>query len=100
MPTEDQGTQEKLNLSEIGLTADSRGLLTVDHNYQTDVAHIYAVGDLIGYPSLASAAYDQGRFVAQIIAHGEAQGHLIEDIPTGIYAPFLKSVQSEKQKKS
>ena len=40
----------------------------MNSNYQTSVEHVYAVGDVIGYPSLASAAYDQGRFVAQAIA--------------------------------
>ena len=80
------GNTDKLNLSAVGLSADSRGQLSVDSNYQTDVEHIYAqLGDVIGYPSLASAAYDQGRFVAQAIEKGQADSHLIEDIPTGIY---------------
>ncbi|ELN52679.1 hypothetical protein SEEE1831_23736, partial [Salmonella enterica subsp. enterica serovar Enteritidis str. 13183-1] len=43
--------------------------------------HVYAVGDVIGYPSLASAAYDQGRIAAQALVKGEATAHLIEDIP-------------------
>ncbi|WP_186731593.1 FAD-dependent oxidoreductase, partial [Vibrio cyclitrophicus] len=73
------------NLSAVGLEADSRGQVSINTNYQTSVDHVYAVGDVIGYPSLASAAYDQGRFVAQAIVKGEAEHHLIEDIPTGIY---------------
>ncbi|CAM3912873.1 Si-specific NAD(P)(+) transhydrogenase [Vibrio aquimaris] len=92
------GNTDKLNLSAVGLSADSRGQLSVDSNYQTDVEHIYAVGDVIGYPSLASAAYDQGRFVAQAIEKGQADSHLIEDIPTGIYTiPEISSVGKTEQ---
>jgi len=92
------GNTDKLNLSAVGLEADSRGQLKVDGNYQTDVDHVYAVGDVIGYPSLASAAYDQGRFVAQAINKGQADGNLIEDIPTGIYTiPEISSVGKTEQ---
>ena len=80
------------------LESDSRGLLKVNSMYQTALSHIYAVGDVIGYPSLASAAYDQGRIAAQAIASGEASGHLIEDIPTGIYTiPEISSVGKTEQ---
>ncbi|WP_434566352.1 Si-specific NAD(P)(+) transhydrogenase [Vibrio chagasii] len=92
------GNTDKLNLSAVGLEADSRGQVSVNTNYQTNVDHVYAVGDVIGYPSLASAAYDQGRFVAQAIVKGEAEGHLIEDIPTGIYTiPEISSVGKTEQ---
>ncbi|MDN3632142.1 Si-specific NAD(P)(+) transhydrogenase [Vibrio lentus] len=92
------GNTDKLNLGAVGLEADSRGQVSVNSNYQTSISHVYAVGDVIGYPSLASAAYDQGRFVAQAIAKGEAEGHLIEDIPTGIYTiPEISSVGKTEQ---
>ncbi|MEC6908944.1 Si-specific NAD(P)(+) transhydrogenase [Photobacterium piscicola] len=93
------GNTGKLALDKVGLEADSRGQLQVNNNYQTAVEHIYAVGDVIGYPSLASAAYDQGRFVAQAISTGKAQGQLIANIPTGIYTlPEISSVgQTEQQ---
>ncbi|WP_319535734.1 Si-specific NAD(P)(+) transhydrogenase [uncultured Vibrio sp.] len=92
------GNTDKLNLSVVGLEADSRGQLKVNRNYQTVVEHIYAVGDVIGYPSLASAAYDQGRFVAQAITKGQAENYLIEDIPTGIYTiPEISSVGKTEQ---
>ena len=92
------GNTDKLNLGAVGLEADSRGQVSVNTNYQTNVEHVYAVGDVIGYPSLASAAYDQGRFVAQAIVKGEAEGHLIEDIPTGIYTiPEISSVGKTEQ---
>ncbi|WP_119464663.1 Si-specific NAD(P)(+) transhydrogenase [Vibrio sp. PID23_8] len=92
------GNTDKLNLAVVGLEADSRGQLKVDDNYRTDIEHIYAVGDVIGYPSLASAAYDQGRFVAQAITKGQADGNLIDDIPTGIYTiPEISSVGKTEQ---
>ncbi len=71
----------------------------MDGNYRTEVEHIYAVGDVIGYPSLASAAYDQGRFVAQAITKGQADGNLIDDIPT-VSTPFQKSAQWVKPSKN
>ncbi|PPK19812.1 NAD(P)(+) transhydrogenase, partial [Klebsiella pneumoniae] len=65
--------------------------------YQTAQPHVYAVGDVIGYPSLASAAYDQG-IAAQALVKGEATAHLIEDIPTGIYTiPEISSVGKTEQ---
>ncbi|WPC73998.1 Si-specific NAD(P)(+) transhydrogenase [Vibrio porteresiae] len=92
------GNTEQLNLTAVGLEADPRGQLQVNQNYQTEAEHIYAVGDVIGYPSLASAAYDQGRFVAQAIAFGQASSQLIEDIPTGIYTiPEISSVGRTEQ---
>ncbi|ODX16879.1 NAD(P)(+) transhydrogenase [Vibrio parahaemolyticus] len=92
------GNTDKLSLDVVGLESDSRGQLKVNRNYQTTVEHIYAVGDVIGYPSLASAAYDQGRFVAQAITKGQAENYLIEDIPTGIYTiPEISSVGKTEQ---
>ncbi|GAD90986.1 Si-specific NAD(P)(+) transhydrogenase [Vibrio halioticoli] len=92
------GNTDTLNLEITGLAADSRGQLKINSNYQTDIEHIYAVGDVIGYPSLASAAYDQGRFVAKAIAEGESTQRLIEDIPTGIYTiPEISSVGKTEQ---
>ncbi|MEI8593895.1 Si-specific NAD(P)(+) transhydrogenase [Photobacterium sp. Hal280] len=92
------GNTDRLNLEVVGLTPDSRGQLSVDQNYCTEADNIYAVGDVIGYPSLASAAYDQGRFVAQAIATGQAQGQLIDHIPTGIYTiPEISSVGKTEQ---
>lgn len=92
------GNTDKLNLEAIGLVPDSRGSLSINEKYQTSIENIYAVGDVIGYPSLASAAYDQGRFVAQNITKGKADTHLIEDIPTGIYTiPEISSVGKTEQ---
>jgi NAD(P) transhydrogenase len=60
-------------------------LIKINANYQSSLPHIYAVGDVIGYPGLASASYDQGRFAASHIVHGECESVLLENMPTGIY---------------
>lgn len=92
------GNTDALNLAAVGLTADSRGQLKVNDNYQTEVPHLYAVGDVIGYPSLASAAYDQGRIVGDAIIKGSCETRLIEDIPVGIYTiPEISSVGKNEQ---
>ncbi len=91
------GNTDTLNLEAVGLIPDSRGQLAKNAHYQTDIDHIYAVGDVIGYPSLASAAYDQGRHVAQAICRGESR-QLIDHIPTGIYTiPEISSVGKTEQ---
>ena len=61
-----QGNVDELNLEAAGLKADSRGRIAVDANYQTEQPNIYAVGDVIGFPSLASVAMEQGRIA---VAH-------------------------------
>jgi NAD(P) transhydrogenase len=55
------GNTEKLKLENIGLAANDRGLLEVNEHYQTHIPHIYAAGDVIGFPSLASTSMEQGR---------------------------------------
>lgn len=92
------GNTDGLGLANVGIDADSRGLISVDHAYRTVNEHIYAVGDVIGYPSLASAAYDQGRIAARAITSGVGNAHLVEDIPTGIYTiPEISSVGKTEQ---
>ena len=87
------GNTEKLGLENVGLEPNSRGQLEIDEQFQTKVEHIYAVGDVIGYPSLASAAYTQGR-AAGMHMLGQKDGNLrIHDIPSGIYtSPEISSV--------
>ena len=93
------GNTDNLGLENVGLTPDSRGQLTVDDRYATSVPNIYAVGDVIGFPSLASAAYVQGRAAALHIAGDECAKLLAKDIPTGIYtSPEISSVgQTERE---
>ena len=59
-----QGNVDELNLSAAALEADPRGRITVDANYRTSQSHIFAVGDVIGFPSLASVSMEQGRIAA------------------------------------
>jgi len=59
-----QGNIDSLNLAAAGLEADSRGRIAVDENYQTKVEHIYAVGDVVGFPALASVSMEQGRIAS------------------------------------
>ncbi|TDH74457.1 hypothetical protein CCR75_001984 [Bremia lactucae] len=59
-----QGNVEGLNLEAVGLVPDTRGYLKVDNNFQTAVPHIYAAGDIIGFPGLASTSMEQGRLAS------------------------------------
>lgn len=86
------GNTAGLGLENTGLTANSRGQLDVDQSYRTAVDHIYAIGDVIGWPALASAAYDQGRAAAADITDME-DFHFVSEVPTGIYTiPEISSV--------
>lgn len=79
-----QGTTEKLDLAAAGLESDNRGRLSVDEHYRTPVEHIYAVGDVIGFPALAATSMDQGRLAAYH-AFGEPVHELTALQPIGIY---------------
>jgi NAD(P) transhydrogenase len=79
-----QGLTDGLALDKAGLTADRRGRITVDEHYRTSVPHIYAVGDVIGFPALAATSMEQGR-AAAYHACGEPV-HPMHDLqPIGIY---------------
>ena len=86
------GNTEKLDLEKIGITPDSRGLLKVAPSFQTSCPNVYAVGDVIGFPSLASAAYMQGRAATRHIL-GAPDDLQLTDIPNGIYtSPEISSI--------
>ena len=87
------GNTQEMGLEALGIAPNQRGQIEVNENYQTAQPHIYAVGDVIGYPSLASAAYDQGRYAATHLRYGKCDYSLAQDIPTGIYTiPEISSV--------
>ncbi|MCU7845759.1 MAG: Si-specific NAD(P)(+) transhydrogenase [Candidatus Thiodiazotropha sp. (ex Monitilora ramsayi)] len=87
------GNTEAMGLEEIGVSVNHRGQIEVDKTYVTSLPHVYAVGDVVGPPALASASYDQGRFVGAQIATGSADWQLIDDFPTGIYTlPEISSL--------
>ncbi|MEM9368860.1 MAG: Si-specific NAD(P)(+) transhydrogenase [Planctomycetota bacterium] len=93
-----QGNTEDLGLENLPIEPNKRGQIIVDEHFQTCVPHIYAVGDVIGVPSLASAAYTQGRAAGSHML-GVADGNLrLHDIPTGIYtSPEISSVGSTEK---
>ncbi|EFV13622.1 Si-specific NAD(P)(+) transhydrogenase [Segniliparus rugosus] len=80
-----QGQTEELALEKVGLAADDRGRIQVDKHFQTSVAHIYAVGDVIGFPALAATSMDQGRLAAYH-AFGESASGMTALQPIGIYS--------------
>ena len=79
-----QGVTDELQLEKAGLAADGRGRIAVDGHYRTEVQHIYAVGDVIGFPALAATSMDQGRLAAYH-AFDEPARELRELQPIGIY---------------
>jgi len=79
-----QGQTSQLDLPAAGLEADSRGRIKVDTTYRTSVPHIYAVGDVIGFPALAATSMDQGRLAAYH-AFDEPVRDLTALQPIGIY---------------
>lgn len=87
------GNSDNMGLEALDIEINSRGSIVINENFQSAQPHIYAVGDVIGYPSLASAAYDQGRFAATHLVFGECDYQLIAQVPTGIYTiPEISSI--------
>ncbi len=80
-----QGAVEDLNLSAAGLEADNRGRIPVDEHFQTKVEHIFAVGDVVGFPSLASVSMEQGRIAAARAFNDQHTSTNPSFYPYGIY---------------
>jgi NAD(P) transhydrogenase len=80
-----QGAVDDLNLAAAGLEADNRGRIPVDEHYQTSVPHIFAVGDVVGFPSLASVSMEQGRIAAARAFNDNATTSNPSFYPYGIY---------------
>lgn len=92
------GNVEGLGLDALGIGTNDRGLITVNDRYQTAVPNIYAVGDVIGFPSLASVSMDQGRLAA---VHAFNKGDiscLNNLLPLGIYTIPEVSLVGESEK--
>ena len=79
-----QGNVDELNLAAAGIEADSRGRIAVNEHYQTKQPNIYAVGDVIGFPSLASVSMEQGR-IAVAHAFNKSISSNPNYFPFGIY---------------
>lgn len=87
------GNTDGMNLEAVGLAPNQRGQITVNEHYQTAVPNIFAVGDVIGPPALASAAYQQGGYVGQYIVDPTTPARRQDLIPSGIYTiPEISSV--------
>jgi NAD(P) transhydrogenase len=92
-----QTNTDSLNLESIGLKTDSRGRITVNEQFQTDIPHIYAAGDVIGFPALAATSMEQGRLASCNMFCGSAQSSH-ELLPYGIYAiPEISMVGKTEQ---
>jgi len=79
-----QANTDLLNLEAAGLKADPRGRIAVNEHFQTEVPHIYAAGDVIGFPSLASTSMEQGRRAACHMFQAST-GEKSYPFPYGIY---------------
>ena len=93
-----QANGDRLNLAAAGMEADSRGKIKVNEHYQTAVPHIYAAGDIIGFPALASTSMEQGR-LSSFHMFGAPSEHMSDLFPYGIYTiPEISMVgQNEEQ---
>ncbi|MDH5559893.1 MAG: Si-specific NAD(P)(+) transhydrogenase [Deltaproteobacteria bacterium] len=80
-----QGLADLLNLEAVGLKANKRSQLDVNQNYQTQIPHIYGVGDVIGFPSLVSVSNEEGRLAARNAVLGQDVYRISGVIPYGIY---------------
>ena len=80
-----QANSDQLNIEAAGLVAEARGKMSVNENFQTNVPHVYAAGDVIGFPALASTAMEQGR-LASCHMFGKPSKMMSHLIPYGIYA--------------
>jgi NAD(P) transhydrogenase len=74
-----------LNLSAAGVAAGKRGLIAVDDHYRTNVSHICAAGDVIGFPALASTSMEQARRAVRHALGGDLTGRASDLLPTGVY---------------
>ena len=91
------GNTKDIGLDNVGIRPDERGLISVNDNYQTNTPNIYAIGDVIGYPSLASTSFDQGRTVGEIIAL-KKNIHRSHSLPSGIYTiPDISCIGKTEQ---
>jgi NAD(P) transhydrogenase len=91
-----QGLTDELGLANAGLEADGRGRIRVGPDFRTNVDHIFAVGDVIGFPALAATSMEQGRMAAHA-AFGEPTHSLGELVPIGIYTiPEISYVGSNE----
>ena len=91
------GSTWALQPNNAGIEVDDRRLISVNENFQTNVSHIYAAGDIIGFPSLASTSMEQGRLAASH-AFNSTDTNMAKNFPFGIYAvPEISMVGATEQ---
>jgi len=91
------GNTANLGLKQIGLETNTRQQISVDDSYRTSVKNVYAAGDVIGWPSLAGAAYDQGRAASNAIVAPD-DCYYVEQVATGIYTiPEISTLGATEQ---
>ncbi len=90
------GNTANLGLDQVGINTDKRGMIQVDKHFHTGVEKIYAVGDIIGFPSLASVSMDQGR-LSVLHAFGKKKAGLNTLLPYGIYTIPEVSIVGETE---
>ncbi|WP_457674284.1 Si-specific NAD(P)(+) transhydrogenase [Thiolapillus sp.] len=87
------GNTADMGLEALDIAINNRGQIETNERFQSSREHIFAVGDVAGPPGLASASYDQGRFVGTLIAEGKVDWRLVDEVPTGIYtSPEISSL--------
>lgn len=91
------GNTEELALPAIGVPVTSRGQVTVDEHFRTSVPHIYAAGDVIGFPALASASMEQGRLAMCHAFDLRYKREMAPILPYGIYTIPEVSVAGESE---
>ena len=93
-----QANGDQLRLEAAGLEIDPRGKIRVNESYQTQIPHVYAAGDVIGFPALASTSMEQGR-LASCRMFGAPSEHMPELFPYGIYTiPEISMVGQTEEK--
>ncbi|HXZ11896.1 MAG TPA: Si-specific NAD(P)(+) transhydrogenase [Candidatus Sulfotelmatobacter sp.] len=93
-----QANGDQLRLEAAGIQTDARGKISVNHSFQSSVPHIYAAGDVIGFPALASTSMEQGR-LASCHMFGAPCEHMPELFPYGIYTiPEISMVGQNEEK--
>jgi NAD(P) transhydrogenase len=86
-----------IGLEQVGVETNENGYITVDGNYRTNVQSIYAAGDIIGFPGLASVSFSQGRLAACHM-FGVPSGEMSPEVPYGIYSiPEISSIGMSEQ---
>ena len=92
-----RGNTEHLNLQQAGITPDQRGLIRVNEHYQTEVPHVYAAGDVVGFPALASTGMEQARLAMVDAFDLRYKTSAARVLPLGIYTIPEVSVAGETE---